>query len=219
MKALKIKKLALKSALITLATLSPLSIILTFSCSQNVSSETGKNDEISTPGGGSNSGGSNSGGTTNPEPSPGSPEPGGPTNPGNGNENNGDQNKPLQINSNINRMPNPTTFFTTTSKILKRNVERKVNNDFYKTKILKEFPTFKYPGWQLNYEGRTNGKPNYMQNINDTEVDGMQLVYNERTDMSVQQKGQQVFLTYADSRFILEEIANDRLKVHPAAAL
>ena len=219
MKALKIKKLALKSALITLATLSPLSIILTFSCSQNVSSETGKNDEISSPGGGSNSGGSNSGGTTNPEPSPGSPEPGGPTNPGNGNENNGDQNKPLQINSNINRMPNPTTFFTTTSKILKRDVERKVNKEVYSTKILEQYPTFKYPGWQLNYEGKTNGKPNHIQNINGTEVNGMQLVYNERSDMSIQQNGQEVFLTYADSRFILQEIANDRLKVHPAAAL
>ena len=119
----------------------------------------------------------------------------------------------INLNNSINRMPKTSTFHINSTKITKYDLERKIPSSTYQTEILKKWPTFKYPGWNFNYEASIDGKPNRYQEINNEKIDGMMEVWNERVEFN----GEKV--TYADPNFILNEIKNDSLKKHPAADL
>lgn len=216
MKKAKFKKMLLGSGFALLTLLSPLSISLTFSCSNSSNVD---NEGDSGSDGGTGAPDNSGGGTTGPSGGSGNPgESGGDANPGGGGSTETpppdiDQEKPIAINTSVKRMPNPTSFHTTASKILKRDVERKINNNLYDTQILRDYPTFKYPGWEYNYEGSTNGQPNRYQVIDGERIDGMDLVYNERVEFN------NTLVKFNNPDFILNEIENDQLKVHPATKL
>ena len=216
MKKAKFKKMLLGSGFALLTLLSPLSISLTFSCSNSSNVD---NEGDSGSDGGTGAPDNSGGGTTGPSGGSGNPgESGGDANPGGGGSTETpppdiDQEKPIAINTSVKRMPNPTSFHTTASKILKRDVERKINNNLYDTQILRDYPTFKYPGWEYNYESSTNGQPNRYQVIDGKRIDGMDLVYNERVEFN------NTLVKFNNPDFILNEIENDQLKVHPATKL
>ena len=116
----------------------------------------------------------------------------------------------IEKNESISRSPNINIFNKMEARIIKNDLERKINSQVYETELTKEFKgEFKYPAWNFNYEA--NGNRN--QNINGQTVDGMKRVWEERVDFN----GKKV--TYNNTAFILDEIANNRLKKHPAADL
>ena len=116
----------------------------------------------------------------------------------------------IEKNESISRSPNINIFNKMEARIIKDNLERKINSQVYETELTKEFKDkFKYPAWDFNYEAKGNRN----QNINGQTVDGMQRVWEERVNFN----GKKV--TYNNTAFILDEIANNRLKKHPAADL
>lgn len=116
----------------------------------------------------------------------------------------------IEKNESISKSPNIHLFNKMESRIVKDNIDRKINSQVYETELTKEFKNqFKYPGWNFNYE--SNG--NRQQVIDGKTVDGMQRVWEERVDFNNQK------VTYNNTSFILDEIANKRLKKHPAADL
>ena len=109
-------------------------------------------------------------------------------------------------------------------EIKDENVTRTPNKDIYDTPITKKYNNqFKWPSWNYNYEADPDGtgpqKQNKFQTINGVEINAAQLVYNDDySEMTVtDNKGVKQYLKFSDSRFILEEIKNNRLKKHPAA--
>ena len=121
----------------------------------------------------------------------------------------------LDLNTRIKRQKRILQFNNRVDQILNSNVKRTINNQFYETSITRKYKeAFKYPSWNYNYEEKPNGRDNRYQQIGNENVDGMELVYNERTDWK-NSKGQTV--KFSDPEFILDQIKNKQLKVHPAA--
>ncbi len=107
-----------------------------------------------------------------------------------------------------NRTPIIQSFNNSSTKITNKNVNRNINKNVYETSITQQYGSdFKYPSWNYNYEANNNR----YQTINGVQVDGMQLVYDERVSFN----GSDVY--YSDPNFILSEIQNGTLKKHPVA--
>lgn len=113
-------------------------------------------------------------------------------------------------NTNILKSENINAFSVLEARIINNNLDRKENTAVYETDLTREYgDEFKYPAWNFNYE--INNGQNRYQTIKDKQVDGPIEVFAERTDF----QGERV--KFSDPRFILDEIANNRLKQHPAA--
>lgn len=86
----------------------------------------------------------------------------------------------------------------------KRNVQKEV----YETELMKKYHKdygFVYPGYNRNYE---IGRNRYFTNNSGQEIDGLELVYNERVYDNIK---------YNDQGWIRQEIAIGTFKKHPAA--
>lgn len=87
--------------------------------------------------------------------------------------------------------------------------KRNPNNQYYETK-LEKMEGFKYPGYDFDYKSIKN---------NDDKTKIRRLVLDERTDFIVDQNNTNnlnKYAKYSDSRFIKNEIKNNKLKKHPA---
>ena len=116
----------------------------------------------------------------------------------------------IEKNESISRSPNINIFNTMEARIIKDDLERNINSQVYETDLTREFKDkFKYPAWNFNYEVKGNRN----QTIDGKTIDGMQRVWAERV------KFKEKKVTYNNTAFILDEIANNRLKKHPAADL
>lgn len=85
----------------------------------------------------------------------------------------------------------------------KRNVQKEV----YETELMKKYHKdygFVYPGYNRNYE---IGRNRYFTNNSGQEIDGLELVYNERVYDNIK---------YNDQGWIRQEIAIGTFKKHPA---
>ena len=98
-------------------------------------------------------------------------------------------------------------------EITARNLKRQINQQIYQTKLNQQYNNqLKYPGWNYNYEQNNQ----WQQTIDGKVLNLQELVYDETTDFK---KSDGKLAGYNDPEFILNEIANQQLKVHPAAKL
>ncbi|UUM20687.1 M60 family metallopeptidase [Mycoplasma sp. 2045] len=109
-----------------------------------------------------------------------------------------------------------------TDKIIDRKTRPSIQKQVYDTKLNQMYSSygFRYPGYDFNYEkDNRNFADRAFFEVNGKKLSMGELVYNERVEGVIGVDGftGEGARKYSDANFIKEEIANNRLKKHPAA--